>query len=217
LAFEEQYKDIECQVCKVLPQTISVRGQLWKSLRKSSRWDLFPESDSVASIRWVQLRIILSLQKEQPEIFYTTFDCYHLNWTWTLSVLPGLDLGRMASPRSVQIYIMFVFGPGSDDSSQTLFQAFSGHSLFAKKKLFMHSSYARDTVELQKQITPTWFSEIVWGSTLQTWHPISLYCSPTAKITSDVFRASLNNLLKDCWHLCFKRNMYQWHNRQGGL
>jgi hypothetical protein len=45
LAFEERYKDIRCQVWKVLSRTISGRGQLRKSPRKSSRWDLFPEPD----------------------------------------------------------------------------------------------------------------------------------------------------------------------------
>jgi hypothetical protein len=51
MALEELYKDIECQVCKVLSQTISRRGQVRKSPRKSCRWDLFPEPDCVTSIR----------------------------------------------------------------------------------------------------------------------------------------------------------------------
>jgi hypothetical protein len=51
LAFGERYKDIGWQVCKVLSRIISGRGQLRKSPRKSSRWDLFPEPDCVTSIR----------------------------------------------------------------------------------------------------------------------------------------------------------------------
>jgi hypothetical protein len=45
LAFEERYKDIRFQVCKVFPRTISDWGQLRKSPRKSSQWDLFPKPD----------------------------------------------------------------------------------------------------------------------------------------------------------------------------
>jgi hypothetical protein len=51
LAFEERYKDIGCNIYKVLSRNISERGQLQKSPRKSSRWDLFPEPDCVTSIR----------------------------------------------------------------------------------------------------------------------------------------------------------------------
>jgi hypothetical protein len=47
--------------------------------------------------------------------------------------------------------------------------------------------------------------EIVRDNTLQTWHPISLYRSSNAKITSDVRRASLSNPLKDYWHLYINR------------
>jgi hypothetical protein len=38
LASEEQYKNIECQVCKVLSHTISGKGKLRKSPKKSSWW-----------------------------------------------------------------------------------------------------------------------------------------------------------------------------------
>jgi hypothetical protein len=49
LEFEERYKHIGCQVCKVLYRTISGRGKLRKSQRKSNWWDLFPEPDCVTS------------------------------------------------------------------------------------------------------------------------------------------------------------------------
>jgi hypothetical protein len=93
-AFEEWYKDIRCQVCKMLSWTIYGRGQIWKSQRKSSSWDSFPDPDCVTSIGWVQLQINFSTQKKnsprQPKMFYTPFDCYHMNQaqTQTLSVLP---------------------------------------------------------------------------------------------------------------------------------
>jgi hypothetical protein len=58
-----------------------------KSTRKLSRWYLFPEPDYVASIRWAQLRIIVSVLKQNGprklEIFYMMFDCYRLNPDWT--------------------------------------------------------------------------------------------------------------------------------------
>jgi hypothetical protein len=99
LAFEERYKDIWCQVCKVLPRTISGRGQRRKSPIKLSWWDLFPEPDSVTSISWAQLRITFSLRiKQWPE---KARSVRHSVWllsfepgpnpaqTWILSVLPG--------------------------------------------------------------------------------------------------------------------------------
>jgi hypothetical protein len=82
LELEERYKDIRSQVCKVLSRTISGRGQLRKSLGKLSRWDLFPEPDSVRSIRWEQLRITLFAKKngtKKPEIFYISLDSCNLN------------------------------------------------------------------------------------------------------------------------------------------
>jgi hypothetical protein len=83
LAFEERHEDIECQVCKRLPRFISGREQPRRSPRKSSRWDLFPKPDCVASIRWGQPRITSSLRKNndpgKPEMFYFRFDCYHLS------------------------------------------------------------------------------------------------------------------------------------------
>jgi hypothetical protein len=83
LEFEERYKDIGCQVCTVLSRTVSGRGQLRKSAKKSSRWDWFRKTDCVTSIRWQQLRITFSLRKtngsRKPEIFYRTFDCFHLD------------------------------------------------------------------------------------------------------------------------------------------
>jgi hypothetical protein len=106
LTFEERYKDIGCQICKALSRTISGRGQLRNSPRKSSRWDLFPEPDCVTSIRWAQLRITFYLWKKngprKPEMFYITFDCYHLNQARirTLSVLssPSPTLGPGSGP-----------------------------------------------------------------------------------------------------------------------
>jgi hypothetical protein len=74
-------------------------GQLRKSPRKSSRWDLFPETDFVTSIRWAQLRITFSLRKKndsrKPEIFFLTFDCYHLNQARTR---PGPRAGSGRCP-----------------------------------------------------------------------------------------------------------------------
>jgi hypothetical protein len=104
LSFEERYKDIGCQVCKVLSLKLfrGGGGQLRKSPRKECRRDLFPEPDCVTNIRWAQLKITFSFRKNngprKPEMFYITFDCYNLNpaRTRTLSVLPG------PRPRSVQ-------------------------------------------------------------------------------------------------------------------
>jgi hypothetical protein len=94
-----EYKDMGCQVCKVLSWNIFGRGQLQKSPRKSSRWDLFPEPDCVTSIRWAQLRIACSLRKkrmarESPKcskkIWLLSFEPGpNPSWTRTLSILPG--------------------------------------------------------------------------------------------------------------------------------
>jgi hypothetical protein len=66
----------------VLSQTISGRGQLQKSLRKSNQWDLFLEFSHAPSIRRMQLQITFIVKKEWPEkaqnIPYNT-DSYHLN------------------------------------------------------------------------------------------------------------------------------------------
>jgi hypothetical protein len=64
VAFGKRYKDIGCQVCKVLSRTISggVGGGV---VRKSVQWDLFPEPDCFTSIRSAQLRIILFSQKQE--------------------------------------------------------------------------------------------------------------------------------------------------------
>jgi hypothetical protein len=99
LTFEERYKYIGCQVCKVLSRTISWRGQLRKSPRKSSPWDLFPEPDCVTSMRWAQLRITFSLRKrmarESPNVFFNV---------WLLSFEPGPDPNIICAtrPRPVQ-------------------------------------------------------------------------------------------------------------------
>jgi hypothetical protein len=50
--------------------------------------------------------------------------------------------------------------------------------------------------------------QVVRDNTLKTCHPMSLYRSSNAKITSDVLKVSLNNSFKDCWHLCIKIKMY---------
>jgi hypothetical protein len=67
----------------VSSQIISGRVRLRKSPRKSSWWDLFPEPNHVTNIRWLQIRITFSLWKNnglrKPEMFYKTFECYHLN------------------------------------------------------------------------------------------------------------------------------------------
>jgi hypothetical protein len=97
--FEERYKDIGCQVCKVLSRTISGRGQLRKSPRKSSWWDLFPEPDSVTSIRVTQLWITFPCEKNRqikPEMFYIAFDCYHFNQARTC---PDLNIISATRPR----------------------------------------------------------------------------------------------------------------------
>jgi hypothetical protein len=63
------------------------------------------------SIRWVQLRITFSFRKRngpiKPEIFYFTFDCYHLNaaGTRTLSVPPGPGPCRPLTHVSVLLLI----------------------------------------------------------------------------------------------------------------
>jgi hypothetical protein len=57
---EERYKATGYQVCTELSRTISERGQLRKCSRKSSQWDLYPETDWVTSVRWAQLRIFFA-------------------------------------------------------------------------------------------------------------------------------------------------------------
>jgi hypothetical protein len=49
--------------------------------------------------------------------------------------------------------------------------------------------------------------EIAPDNTLRTWHPVSLYRTSNAKVTSDVPRASVNNSVKDYWHLCLKNRI----------
>jgi hypothetical protein len=130
---------------------------------------------------------------------------------------PGAGLGLVAQ---------IMFGPGPNNTNQTLkrtSRAFSGHSFIVKKKLFVVALILCSWHSRAQETNPTdlIFSgildscplpEIVRDNTLQTWHPISLYHFPNAKITSDVLRASLNNSFKDYWHLCIKEHvlMIQW-------
>jgi hypothetical protein len=101
----------------MLSRTISGRGQLQKSPRKSSRWDLFPVPDCVTSIRRAQLRIAFCLRKNngprKPELLCITCDCCHLNQARTRATRPGpgpvqissrIQLGHYLSrfPHSVQ-------------------------------------------------------------------------------------------------------------------
>jgi hypothetical protein len=64
LGFEERYKIIGRQVCKVLFRIIFGREQLRKFPKISSQWDLFPEPDCVTSTRWAQLQITFSLREK---------------------------------------------------------------------------------------------------------------------------------------------------------
>jgi hypothetical protein len=95
LAFEKRYKYIECQVCKVLSRTVSGRGRLRKSPRKSSRWDFVSEARLCHKRKMnATTNNIFFVKKNgprKPEMFYIKFDCYHLNQTRTrtLCVLPG--------------------------------------------------------------------------------------------------------------------------------
>jgi hypothetical protein len=99
LTFEERYKNIGCQVCKVSSGNIFWKGQLRRSPRKSSRWVLFPGSDNVTSIRWAQLRITFSLRKrmtlESPKCS-----------VWLLSFEPG--------PNQARTRTSVLSGPGQD-------------------------------------------------------------------------------------------------------
>jgi hypothetical protein len=143
---------------------------------------------------------------------------------------PGLTLGprhdtaREPGPGLVA-QIMFGFGPGSNDTNQTLyrtFRAFWNHSFFfffAKNKLFVVALILCSWRSRAPEKIPSTFDflgdfrscllpETVRDNTLQTWHPISLCRFWNAKITSDVLRKSLNNSFKDYWNLCIKRDMY---------
>jgi hypothetical protein len=120
---------------------------------------------------------------------------------------PGPGLGLVAQ-------IMFRFRSGSNDSTQTLYRTFwpfLGHSFFAKKKVICSCAYLMLVTQLDsgnkshqldfvRDFCSCPLPEIVRDNTLQTWHPISLYHSSNAKITTNVLRASLNNSLKDYWH-----------------
>jgi hypothetical protein len=71
--FEERYKAIGCQVCNVLPRTFSGKRQLWRYPPR--RWVFFfRQPDRVTSARWA--RKING--PRNPEMFYITFDHYHL-------------------------------------------------------------------------------------------------------------------------------------------
>jgi hypothetical protein len=83
---------------------------------------------------------------------------------WKAKGLHGPGPGFRVSTRGPGLVaqIMFGFGPGSNDSNQTLYRTFRallGHSFFfflqRKSYSLLRSSYARDTVGLRKQIPPT--------------------------------------------------------------
>jgi hypothetical protein len=74
--------------CEVLPRAVSGRRQLRKFLRKSSRWNLFPESDSQerkTSAATNNFSLWKKNGPKEPEVFYVTFDCYHLKRARTRS------------------------------------------------------------------------------------------------------------------------------------
>jgi hypothetical protein len=119
--------------------------------------------------------------------------------------------------------IIFGSEPGSNDSNETLyrtFRAFWGHSFFfhedkvisscAQLMLVTQSGSGNKShrLDLLGDFRSCPLPEIFRDNILQTWHPISLYRSPNAKITLYVLRASVNNSFKDYWHLCIKRKMY---------
>jgi hypothetical protein len=104
------------------------------------------------------------------------------------------------------------FGPGLNYTNKTLyrtFRAFSGHYFLAMKKVFLaalmlvtqsgsgNKSHQQDFLgDFRSCPLP----EIVRDNAVQTWHPISLYRSSNAKITSHVLGASLSNSFEDYWY-----------------
>jgi hypothetical protein len=117
--------------------------------------------------------------------------------------------------------IMFGSGPGSGLVQMIAivlyrtFRAFSGH-FFRKKKIVVALILCSWHIWAPETNPTTWFSGDLHSSSLpeivrdilQTRHPISLYRSENAKITSDVFRAPLNSSFEHYWHICIKINMY---------
>jgi hypothetical protein len=110
---------------------------------------------------------------------------------------------------------MFESGPASNDSNQTLyrkFRAFSGQSFLRKEKVIRICAHLRPVTPSDSgkknhrlDFLGDFYSfpiqEIVRVNPKQNWHPITLYRSLNAKITSDVLKASLNNSFKDYWYL----------------
>jgi hypothetical protein len=99
LAFEERYKDIGCQICKVLSRTISGRGAATKTPEKFKSVGFVSGARLCHEYKMSATTSNFFFAKKngprKPEMFYITFDCYHLNpaRTRTLSVLPGPALG----------------------------------------------------------------------------------------------------------------------------
>lgn len=87
--------------------------------------------------------------------------------------------------------------------------------IFTKEKCFRVCGHL--VVVVQSEINRTDFilfgnlrrcphAEVFRQNFLQIWRPIPLYLSSSVKSTSDILRASLNNLSKDYWHFCIKLN-----------
>jgi hypothetical protein len=97
LAFEEHYQNIGCQVCKVPSRTISGRGQLQKSPRKSSRWDFFPEPDGITEHEMsATTNNFFFAKKEWPEKAR-----YVLSNVWVLSFEPAPNPNIICATRPV--------------------------------------------------------------------------------------------------------------------
>jgi hypothetical protein len=99
-----------------------------------------------------------------------------------------------------------IFGswPGSNDRNQTLYSGFLGPFFFRKEKVIRSCTHLMLVIQSGSgnkshglgfigDFRSCPLPETVPDNTLQTWHPISVYRSSNAKITSDVLRASLNN------------------------
>jgi hypothetical protein len=131
---------------------------------------------------------------------------------------PGLARG---SGLGLVAHIMFGSGPGLDlvqmKAIKLFFNisGFIGPFLFRKEKVIRSCSHLMLVTQSGSGNKSHWLDflrdfrscstpEIVRDNTLQTWHPISLYRSSNAKITSGVLRASLKNSFKDYWYLCPK-------------
>jgi hypothetical protein len=116
---------------------------------------------------------------------------------------PGPEAGPKPGG-SDNVWVRAGFRPGSNDSNQTIhrtFRALSGHSFFRKEKIIRScahlmlvtqsgSANKSHRLDFLRDFRSCLLPEIVRKNTVETWHPISLYRSSNAKITSDVLRAS---------------------------